>query len=450
MTGKETEKVLGHIRLRQLPRTSNVIARIDSYLNHVRLWLYAAALGTLYAGIVLFVVVSSERTILAGDFSAFYSGGYFIAHDDLSRIYDIEYHHRIWEEIVGPGKEDVYFFWLYPPFMAYFFVPFVVLPFSTARFPFMILSAGLLADIIYGLWRTYPHVRSRVSFSTVLIIAFASAPVINLLLSGQITTFSLGLFAGGLWLLLRNRDISAGSLLGVGVFKPPLFLLVPVLFLLLRRWYALASWFVVASILTLLSVWVVGLEGARAYAGVFQSDLYSKTLVASLAGMMISIPGLLNYLIPAASFPDVMPFLITVGGISLSAAVLWLSFRGVPIEVRNDSKHLNFAFALIILLALLSGSHTMIYDATLLTIPALVLLEYRPSRGLKFSLILGFFLLGTMLIRDALVSADTAMPLRAVGASWVQIPMLFMCYWIYQLIRNNGSSPSKAGSTSEP
>jgi hypothetical protein len=61
-------------------------------------------------------------------------------------------------------------------------------------------------------------------------------------------------------------------LLGVGAFKPTLFILIPLLLLLQQRRRALVAFFVVGAILETWSIGLVGFAGLQADADLLSSD----------------------------------------------------------------------------------------------------------------------------------------------------------------------------------
>lgn len=100
----------------------------------------------------------------------------------------------------------------------------------------------------------------------VLLLVFSSLPAISLIINGQDSAVTLLILVASLRLLLARRDTAAGAILGLGgAFKPPLFLLMPLLLLFQRRWRALGMWFAVCGGLAAVSVVLLGPGGVRTY-----------------------------------------------------------------------------------------------------------------------------------------------------------------------------------------
>src|SRR5205807_5742550 len=109
------------------------------------------------------------------------------------------------------------------------------LPYVVAAGCWIALSVVMLLASLQLLWPLIPslHTFGR---ARVFMIALSAEPVLELLGDGQDSAVALLIAVGGLRLLLAKRDLLGGVVIGLGVFKPQLFLLLPVVLALERRW----------------------------------------------------------------------------------------------------------------------------------------------------------------------------------------------------------------------
>src|SRR5712692_9905867 len=146
-----------------------------------------------------------------------------------------------------------------PPPLAWLITPLTLLPYQVAYWMWSVLVGALVLA-----WHLAApgSGRARVIF---LVAAFGWLPVIYALQLGQPVLLVAAGVAACYALLKRGRDVEAGAVLGVLVFKPQLALLVPVVLLVSGRWRAFASSVVVLAAITAASVVALGPSGAIDY-----------------------------------------------------------------------------------------------------------------------------------------------------------------------------------------
>jgi glycosyl transferase family 87 len=147
-----------------------------------------------------------------------------------------------------------------PPPLAWLITPLTLLPYQVA---YWMWSALLVAALVLA-WRLAApgSGRARVIF---LVAAFGWLPIIYGLQLGQPVLLVAAGVAACYALLKRGRDVEAGAVLGVLVFKPQLVLLVPVVLLVGGRWRAFASAVVVLAAITAASLGALGPSGVTDY-----------------------------------------------------------------------------------------------------------------------------------------------------------------------------------------
>jgi hypothetical protein len=168
----------------------------------------------------------------------------------------------------------------------------------------------------------------------------------------------LTLLMAALWALDHEKAFAAGLLVGFGIFKFQIVIPIALLFLVWRRWRfsaGLASSSVAAG---LVSLWLVGLGGARQYANMLLSMSFR---LASLADMrryttdpreMINLRGLISVIFDSKLPHGYVQFLV----VASSVAVLVAAARQRP------------SLPLAITAASLVSYHLIDHDASILII----------------------------------------------------------------------------------
>lgn len=362
---------------------------------------------------------------IAVDFSAHVTGGRMALDGNLRHLYDIAQQRAVQGQVLGSAPDDSIDLYLSPPFVAYLYAPFAALPYLVGAATWTALSVALLALSVYLLWPVVPRLH-RHGFGLVLLLAFATPPALDLLGSEQDTAISLFLLAAGLRLLLADRELAAGAVLGLGLFKPQLFILMPVLLVAQRRWRALASWSAVALVLTGASLALVGPDGARAYVRLLTSDVYRQGIAADLSWKMLSLPAFVRSLFQGFALPA--PALNLLSAMALGAGGVLLGAIARLPRREPDQRGLALLYALAVLITAAASPHFFLYDATLLLLPALILLDAFPaSAAIRVSLAAGYVLTWiTPLVH--LLFGNAPWPLAVLAAPWAVLPLLVLLW----------------------
>jgi len=184
-----------------------------------------------------------------GGFPAFYTSGK-LARYDLSGLFN-----KHLQDVFHPGNLGTgYFFHL--PYELILLVPLSYLPQVAAYVVWSVLNLGCLYAAARILRRRFPRFN--------VLMPFAFAPTLILLLNGQdlgllalVVALAFGRFADG-------EDMQAGAILAVGLFKFPL--IVPLVAILaVRYWRVVAGFAAVAVPLLIGSAAVIGRKGVEDY-----------------------------------------------------------------------------------------------------------------------------------------------------------------------------------------
>jgi hypothetical protein len=345
---------------------------------------------------------------LGADHVQYYVVGQLVREGRAEGVYDLPTMSARQTEVGGPSWQGVLPF-RYPPFYALCFAVTSGLPYELSWL--LWTAASLLALLVAG-----RALGLRPGWSW-LGWALCFYPVFAAVSFGQNSLFSLALLALTFALLRRDRPLAAGLVAGLLLYKPQLLLGVGLLWLLDRRrgWPALVGLAVTGAALAGLSAWLLP-EASRAYLHAFggivgmQSRMSLAQLHSTQGFWMLLLPdhdGLAHALSVACGLPGVA---LLIG--------FWSRFRGnVPVP-----------FAVAVLLTLWLTPYAMIYDWSILLVPAALLWlhvpEGRPRWLVVFALLWLAGLASGPLVRGQLavlpVAVQVSVPALAVavGAVW--------------------------------
>ena len=198
------------------------------------------------------------------DFRANYTAGYLTRSGRVSDIYNYDAVKQVQDGLIS--HEPVGMPFIHPAYEALFFAPYGFLSFHGAYFAFLATNLILLA-ICYRL------VRSKLNglahtwqlLPAGLFVTFL--PVAAALMQEQDSILLLTLLTFAYVMLDGNRDMTAGLLAGLGLFRLQLAIPIAVAFLLWRRWRFLSGFALSAATVICTSVWLTGISEAKRYLG---------------------------------------------------------------------------------------------------------------------------------------------------------------------------------------
>lgn len=193
---------------------------------------YPRLLLVVYAGIWIARVIGGRLTKV--DFIAFYTAGTFVHEGRAASLYDLGAQ-RAFQDALGAG---VVSYWVNPPIGAWAFAPLSRLPYPIAAVAFMIAGCAFFALALVTLRRSL-HLRAP--YAAQLMISISYFPAFAWVTYAQTSSFSLLLHAGVLASLLAGKELLAGIVLGLFVFKPQLAAALGLALLVARRWRAVAG-----------------------------------------------------------------------------------------------------------------------------------------------------------------------------------------------------------------
>jgi len=390
----------------------------DRRLNPTRLSYAWLAGGALWLAWLLSLLLGAGEFDLAGqvagtDYVQFYAAGSTLQKGEGARLYDFEYQKKLERDIVGKTFGGHHAF-ITPPFFAWVFVPLSLLPYMWS---FAIWSLLGLACLLLSLrWIDAARPWRRFGWALVWFPVFASISF------GQNSLLSLGILSLTYFLWCRDRRWLAGLACSLVLYKPQLAFGVGFLWLLQwrRDWQALAGLAVGGALLAGLSFGFLP-ESSRVYLelshnvlpGILRQEGFPFWHAHTpRAFWLLLMPG-----IPALS--EALALLTAVTGIVVYF-FYWRKLRFEP----------ALLFAGAICLTLWITPHAMIYDWTLLLIPAILFWEKRPDcRGL-WKVLFALIWLATLLSGPLTLAQSKILPFA------VQVSIPVLTFALYNAYRN--------------
>ena len=291
------------------------------------------------------------------DFVHFYCAARMVSEGAGHRLYDFQLQEQFQARYAG--RVGTYF--VHPPFEALIYLPFTLLPLSSAY----ALWSGLNAALLVLSARLLQRLALRnLDWRAVSLACLSFVPALVTLLQGQDSILQLLLFTAAFAGLRRQKEFLAGCLLAGGLFKfqlaLPLFLMV----LPGRTRRFVAGFAAVGGLLVLASVAVSGwgslVDYPRALLQFSQLPLaavHPREEMANLRGLA------------AVFFPN--PQVAEMFTLAGTLAIFWLAIRGGKgAGSRTHSEgHENLAWASAVIGSLLVAYHQSPCDLTLLLLP---------------------------------------------------------------------------------
>jgi len=312
--------------------------------------------GALWAAWLLSVFLGPGKLDLAGtpigtDYLQFYAAGTTVRIGENSHLYDIPYQVKLEQEFITP------------PFLAWLFVPFSMVGYTASLALWSLL--GLLL-----LWLSLRLLKVAEP-SRAFLWSLTFFPIFAAISFGQNALLSLFIFAAAYRLWHDGHVFLAGVVLSLALYKPQLIVGVAFLWLLdsPTSWRALLGLALGAAVLVAVSFGLTP-EAGIAYLGLV------RTVLPDLAAWqefpiwhLHTVRGFWRLLLPWWPWLGDTVTIVLSGGAVWGFVRFWRRFRA--------QKTLLTAAAVILSLCL--TPHAMIYDWSLLLIPAMLLPQEFPS-----------------------------------------------------------------------
>jgi len=386
-----------------------LVDRVDALLTRERLTVYPIVV------IALFVVVwaiSLRVTTALPDFLARWTAGRMLLDGQLSVLYDPAAQSGL-QAAMGADRLS---WFVSPPYVALLCAPFGALPYPVAAAIWTALNLGLLALSARMLSRIDPRL-APLGTTFGMVLAASCQPVLELVGAGQDTAMVLAALAAAAALLRTGRGTAAGAALAVGIVKPHLMVLVPIVLALASAWRAVASFLAASAVVGMATTLTFGWGVWWSWRDALVSPLYLTEVGQGQAWKNVSVNGLTHSLLAPLST-----------GV---ATAVWLVIAVVVLGVTARAVHWRATPAWLLLLlvvpltTVLTSPHVMVYDLVIV-LPGALLVIRSGDGGDRVVAALAYVLLFVAPLLHLVAQGVPA--IAALGAPWVCLALAWM-WW---------------------
>ena len=286
------------------------------------------------------------------DFLSFYTGSTLVRRASVEDLYDQELQFRTQQELVPTNSELVPF--IRPLYYALLLAPLSLLPFEAAFWAWL----GLQTVVLFLCWGW----AARKFSPDALIFGAMYFPTAVGITHAQDSSFMLAIAIGAYALEERGRSFWSGVVLGLGLIKFHLFLLVPLVILFHRRYRMLFGFMATGLVGALTFIVLVGWQGVARYATLLSSG--ELRWLSPAPEMMINLRG-----VAANIGGNSKVFWVILMGLTVGLVVI--AIRGAPFW-----RWLSAAITGSVLVV----PHGYAYDGAILLLPVWILLFVSRSR----------------------------------------------------------------------
>ena len=300
------------------------------------------------------------------DFRQLYAAGYMVRTGHASELYDARAQQQFQNALVGNDERALPF--IRPAYQALLFVPFSLLPYRSAYLAFLAVNLLLLA---LAFWLIRPRMKNlaRIWQGLPVFVFLVFYPIALALMQGQDSILLLVLLAAALVALGRGREMTAGMLVALGLFKMQIVIPIALLFLLWRRWRFCGGFALAAGLVSLVSLWVVGFAQTAAY-GRSLLSVGTNAAAADQFPLRVSIMANLRGLFFGLMTARLPAFWIQAVTIVISVVVLFCVAGFARRNYRADN-----ALVIAITASVIVSYYLFIHDLSVLLIPIVVTLD---------------------------------------------------------------------------
>ena len=337
--------------------------------------------------------------VIAGDFIMFYSTGQIYRYNP-NLIYDFDTQTDSQQALTAPTHLPGYNPYMNPPFVAPFYAIWTYLSLHWALIIWTLLAIISVFLSVYWLVKLVPaqKMKPELSYPQLVIVALSFFPFIEGLQAGQNHWLTLLLSTAIVVCMFREKWYLAGIFAGLLIFKPQFVLGFIIIWLIWKKFKALASFAAIAILWIGLFILANGFDLFGTYLQMSQVFMRLPYIPGFPNYLLVTFYGLLTSLLPQSTQPALS--VLSQGLLLLSAIGLaWLAYQ--QRKRAMDERIPSLVAALIF--PLLATPYALLHDMVLL-IPAYVLWSiYANSRN--FTSFSAFIYLGALIL--ALVSALT-------------------------------------------
>jgi len=305
---------------------------------------------------------------VGGDFFHFYAAGRLLLEGRGHELYDMRAQQDAQRRILDDPTFNKLALYINPPTLAAAIAPLSALPYAVA---FTLYSLLMLAAFLAAMHRLRPWLPALHSqWATVVMLGLCFYPIVRTITGGQNTALTLLLLCGAYAALREGKALQAGLWIGLLGYKPQMALLLSLLLAFRRQWRCVGAAAIVAVVHYGVGAIFCGFRWPMEMIDALERYRPLETIASGYSHI---------------SWMEVCRFSMSEpwshwsgSALVLSTAVLTLWFwrRARPREA-------NFAvhWAMAIPATLLISPHAQFYDAGLLLISVLLIVDTRLRNG---------------------------------------------------------------------
>jgi hypothetical protein len=333
---------------------------------------------------VVHEVRTPQRVDAAGiavgrDFLSFYGAGRIVLAGEGIRVYDPDLQRRTQDAILAPATQRGHYHFINPAPFAVFYAPLTALPYRAAFY----LHAGLMLMLFLlgmrALAAQLPALRQEMGVAALL--GATSYPLVHTILGGQNTALALALLAWAYASIQAGHDRRGGLALGLLLFKPQYALTFLLLFATRRKWtillWAAATGAALYAIGGLACGWAWPLRMLESMTGYYRINeriVSGPTHIALLEALDWSVIVPLERL---GAHRNALLAIKSLGWLGVGAALVYAIARWR--DARPGLPRFALDFSLASAASLVTALHAQYYDAGLLLLPILLLLDHHTA-----------------------------------------------------------------------
>lgn len=341
--------------------------------------------------------IFSGGHLIQGDFIATYTAIQVINKGYNTQLYDFSIQRQVQHTFahLSVPPEDLLPY-ITPPFFIIPFLPLGFLSYSQALLIMISLNVGLTVGVVSLLRKNFFKLK-RISYWTIILACFSFFPCFINLIQGQNSAITLLILTQVYILIKKQRNILAGAILAVALYKPQLVFVFGLLFFIKQQWLIMFGFGMVTSFLMTFSYLFVGHQGFVDYINLVVID---SPLKDGLYG--INYPYMHNWralfrIFLGSNHSTVIDYL-TITTTVLSLCVLLWAWRH---HWNPHTQRFDLQFALAIIITLLISPHLNTHDLTLWILVGAIMLNYamqnRKTKYLEIRQTVGLIICGTII-----------------------------------------------------
>ena len=327
----------------------------------------------------------NERT----DFSVTYIGSRMVYLGMGAKVYDLAEQDKL-KRLLLPDAQPLIF--EHPPFEALLLSPIGALSYKTAYLLWGLINIAIWLSLAYLLRRYVTVPQDNIVY---LLLWLLFVPLLAALFEGQSSLVMFLLYSVTFIELRSGRDLRAGAVFGLALFKFQFAIPFMLILLLQRRWRFVQGFLGTATALGLLSLLAVGWRGVAAYIHLITAvAAHPESASYGNAIGMATVGGFVNPLLGRTIGHGAASLLIA--GISIGLLIVtagtWKSkwkrpgFASAARESETKSSptfdpSFDLMFAAAIVVSLATSLHMFTPDLSPLLLPMLIVVGYFPARA---------------------------------------------------------------------